>query len=122
MKKKKLTKSIQILADFIDCNFDLIKFNYFFQKSKNILIKNNVKFIKYNFFIFDKNNGATLIFILSNSHLSIHTWPEKKLLNFDLFICNFKKNYEKKILDTYKDFKVLLQPKKTIFKKIIRTT
>ena len=36
------------------------------------------------------NNGAfTLAFILSESHLTLHTWPEKeyKLVCIDLFSC-----------------------------------
>ena len=31
--------------------------------------------------------GYTAFAILSESHMSIHTWPEKKLIAFDLFCC-----------------------------------
>ncbi len=32
-------------------------------------------------------HGATLIVLLEESHLSIHTWPEEKYMAIDLFSC-----------------------------------
>jgi S-adenosylmethionine decarboxylase len=32
--------------------------------------------------------GLTAFAILAESHISIHTWPEKELLCFDLFTCS----------------------------------
>ena len=31
--------------------------------------------------------GYTLLFLLSESHLSVHTFPEKKYISFDLYTC-----------------------------------
>ena len=33
------------------------------------------------------NGAITLVFILAESHLSIHTWPEENLIAIDLFSC-----------------------------------
>ena len=33
------------------------------------------------------NNAVTLVLILAESHLSIHTWPEEDLIAIDLFSC-----------------------------------
>jgi S-adenosylmethionine decarboxylase len=33
------------------------------------------------------NGAITLVLILAESHLSIHTWPEEKLIAIDLFSC-----------------------------------
>jgi S-adenosylmethionine decarboxylase len=33
------------------------------------------------------NGAITLVLILAESHLSIHTWPEESLLAIDLFSC-----------------------------------
>lgn len=33
------------------------------------------------------NNAITLVLILAESHLSIHTWPEEDLIAIDLFSC-----------------------------------
>jgi S-adenosylmethionine decarboxylase len=33
------------------------------------------------------NDAITLVLILAESHLSIHTWPEEQLIAIDLFSC-----------------------------------
>jgi S-adenosylmethionine decarboxylase len=53
---------------------------------KNICIDNNFTIlgeIEHEF----KPQGFTFIFLLSESHLSIHTFPERDYLAFDLFTC-----------------------------------
>lgn len=33
------------------------------------------------------NGAVTAVLLLSQSHLSVHTWPEYKMANFDLLTC-----------------------------------
>ncbi|MHA2366237.1 MAG: adenosylmethionine decarboxylase, partial [Candidatus Hodarchaeales archaeon] len=33
-------------------------------------------------------HGTSIIIVLSESHISIHTWPEHKYMSIDLFICD----------------------------------
>ncbi len=33
------------------------------------------------------NGAVTLVLVLAESHLSLHTWPEERLLSLDLFSC-----------------------------------
>jgi len=33
------------------------------------------------------NGAVTLVLVLAESHLSLHTWPEERLLSVDLFSC-----------------------------------
>jgi S-adenosylmethionine decarboxylase proenzyme len=33
-------------------------------------------------------NGYTSLYLLSESHMSLHSYPEKKCLSFDLYCCN----------------------------------
>lgn len=43
--------------------------------------------------------GITGYCVISESHLSIHTWPEKNYFSFDIFSCrNFKEEIIEKIL------------------------
>lgn len=37
---------------------------------------------------FPTNDGLTKIYVLSQSHLVIHTWPEFSALHFDLMTCS----------------------------------
>lgn len=36
---------------------------------------------------FPDGGGISLIFLLAESHISIHTWPEKKYAAVDIFMC-----------------------------------
>lgn len=38
------------------------------------------------------NGGFTAVICLTESHLSIHTWPENKYLTFDIFLSNYLKD------------------------------
>ena len=44
--------------------------------------------------------GTTLAFILSESHLLVHTWPESGLIHIDLVTCSYPK--EKKFESSLK--------------------
>ena len=46
--------------------------------------------------------GCTIVFLLSESHISIHTFPEKSYLAFDLYTCrSYKDNTEYKKIYEY---------------------
>lgn len=36
---------------------------------------------------FDKSGAFTVLYLLSESHMSIHTWPERRYVAIDLFTC-----------------------------------
>lgn len=52
--------------------------------------------------------GITFVYVLSESHLAIHTWPEYKLLHLDLVTCTHleKKNVEEAIKQSFINFGV----------------
>lgn len=53
-----------------------------------------------NFFHKFKPAGISLVFILSQSHLAVHTWPENSYIHIDIFTCSkvAKLNFLKRIL------------------------
>jgi S-adenosylmethionine decarboxylase len=42
--------------------------------------------------VFAENAGFTAVLALTESHLSIHTWPEHGLATFDVFLSNFRRD------------------------------
>lgn len=48
-----------------------------------------------------ENGGFTAIVCLTESHLSIHTWPEFKMATFDIFLSNYKKDNSEKVKAIY---------------------
>ncbi|MEN6584821.1 MAG: adenosylmethionine decarboxylase [Sulfuricella sp.] len=37
---------------------------------------------------FGSSGGVTGVVILAESHLAVHTWPEKRFVTLDVFVCN----------------------------------
>lgn len=96
-----------IILDLYDVNNEILQsintntlyiFNDFIE---HILKTANVHLLSKNIHFFDFNHenkkiyGAfTALYLLSESHLSIHTWPEKKYIAIDIFTCgNCNINY-----------------------------
>jgi S-adenosylmethionine decarboxylase len=47
--------------------------------------------------------GFTAMVCLTESHLSIHTWPEFNLATFDIFLSNYQKDNSEKVRAIYKE-------------------
>ena len=63
-------------------NYDL--FNIFIE----IIIKNNgATLLSKTIHHFDENGAFTSLYLLAESHLSIHTWPENSFIAIDVFTC-----------------------------------
>jgi len=104
------------LASFIDCELELL---LDIEGLKNAMIdginKSRATILSYTEKIFD-NGGYTILFLLSESHCSIHTYPENKALFTDLFTCGDNCDYtfyQSSMID-------YLKPKKVTSDLIIR--
>jgi S-adenosylmethionine decarboxylase len=67
--------------------------------------------------------GVTSLFLLSESHLSIHTWPEHGKFAMDVYSCNDNYNEEniESIIRKYLPVECIqVQIKRRIFKDIIK--
>jgi len=70
---------------------------------KNILNNLELKFIKKISHKFEPK-GITILFLLSESHLAIHTWPEYGVIHIDLLSCKKidRDKVEKKLKMSFK--------------------
>ncbi len=59
-----------------------------------ILADLDINVIKSDYYEFP-GGGLSIIYILSASHLAIHTWPELNFMHFDLITCSPKTDFEK---------------------------
>ena len=48
-----------------------------------------------------KPAGFTAVVCLSESHLSIHTWPEHQLVNLDIYLSNFQRTNDQTVHSLY---------------------
>jgi len=117
-----MTQGLQILADFKNCNCPtsyFLNLKILKKEAENIIKKSGFKIIKSCSHKFG-NGGVSLVFLVSESHVAVHTWPENNSLNIDIFFCNYTKDNSKKGEKAFKMFCDLYKPKKIIKKNIKR--
>ena len=86
-----------ILFDLIDCPSDLLDDERFVRNNLfHASILSNSEIIKIDFHKFHPQ-GVTGYALLADSHLSIHTWPEKGVAKCDIFTCSANSTPEKAV-------------------------
>lgn len=83
---------LHIVWDLYECDFEAFIERFSpHQARKHIIelvLKSGLHILDSAFFVFE-NNSFSLNIMLSESHLCIHTWPERKYVSLDLFVCNY---------------------------------
>lgn len=80
------------MFDIHDDKFININKNDLYIEKWNLFIKQcfekaNISLLNTTWHNFDNNGAFTVIYLLAESHLSIHTWPEHKYIALDVFTC-----------------------------------
>ncbi|MCS7338559.1 MAG: S-adenosylmethionine decarboxylase [Verrucomicrobiae bacterium] len=114
-----IKKTQQLLADLQRCEFDLRAKQKLKAALKKLLAENSVRVLRSAAQEFP-NDGMTLFYILAESHLALHTWPEKGLVNVDLFLCNYSRNNYHKAKSVMRELIQLLKPGKVIQHRVTR--
>jgi len=75
------------IAELCECNADLLNNSEFISTSLRQAVEHAnatlIEEVKYEF----TPQGITAVCLLSESHISIHTWPEKSYAAVDIFTC-----------------------------------
>ena len=93
--KENKKKGVHYLLDVEGIDFKLLNDKDFLDKTcKEVIRLGNMNLIDSKLHQFNPQ-GLTGIYLLSESHLSFHTWPEKGSISLDFYTCgNFDKAYE----------------------------
>ncbi|MBI2639285.1 MAG: adenosylmethionine decarboxylase [Candidatus Sungbacteria bacterium] len=123
-----MKKSLHILADFHEClgegkyfiNKELVR-----TKTLRIIRRAGFKIVASRFHKFPVTeslgeSGITGVVIVSESHITVHTWPERKFVNVDVFFCNYTRDNSRKARDVFKFFDTLYRPQRTRRKEVRR--
>ena len=116
-----MKNSLNILADFYNCQGVFLTDVGFIRKTIiKIVSDSGFKIINSCFYKFKGGKGISGVFILAESHLAIHTWPEKQSLNLDIFFCNYNRENSKKARLAFKALKRLYRPRRIIKREVRR--
>ena len=75
-----------IIIDLWDCDF-INKIVPLKKMIKEAIKLSKAKILHLHMHRFGKELGITGIAVLAESHISVHTWPERKYIAFDIFMC-----------------------------------
>ncbi|OHA08520.1 MAG: hypothetical protein A3B37_00265 [Candidatus Sungbacteria bacterium RIFCSPLOWO2_01_FULL_59_16] len=64
--------------------------------------------------------GITGVVIVSESHLTIHTWPERRFVNLDVFFCNYTRDNTRKARAVFAEFKKMYRPRRMRLREVWR--
>jgi S-adenosylmethionine decarboxylase proenzyme len=106
---------IHIIANFFGCTENtnlLIDKDGLNQTLSEIVRKNKMNILSDSFYKFPEG-GVTGFLLLAESHVSIHTWPERdNYFSFDVFVCNYTKDNTESAKKILEDVKEIFKPKK----------
>lgn len=77
---------------------------------------NQVGFTGYSF----EGGGYTLVFLLAESHVSVHTWPEYGYATLDVFVCNVTKNNSDCAIELFDIIVKMFDPIKLVKRSLLR--
>jgi spermidine synthase len=64
--------------------------------------------------------GITGTLLLAESHLAIHTWPERRGVTLDVYVCNFTGDNTGKARQLFDELMVAFRPKEQVVNRITR--
>ena len=64
--------------------------------------------------------GITGAVLLAESHLAIHTWPERRGVTLDVYVCNFTGDNEGKARQLFDELMVAFRPQDKVVNRIVR--
>lgn len=112
----KMPDSIHIIADFCECPLELLELGTTGERLLNETVAEsalNCVLIRYHQF---QPRGYTAAALLTESHITLHTWPEHLSVQIDIFTCG---SHEKAI-KAYEILKRLFKPGKVSEKILYR--
>ncbi len=57
-------------------------------------------------------SGATGVVLLAESHLAVHTWPERRFVSVDLYVCNHGQDNTAKAADLFQRLRQAFLPQR----------
>lgn len=77
-----------LIASYLQCDLEALSdLNQLRQTMRDAVMASGATILDASDYAFDANGGLTMMLLLSESHASIHTYPEHKACFVDIFTC-----------------------------------
>jgi S-adenosylmethionine decarboxylase proenzyme len=120
-------KGLHIIADLYNCQKgDLLVSS---EKLRTLCVKAcqdvGLTVLGEHFYQFDgadgtQDGGATGAVVLAESHLAIHTWPERNGATLDVYVCNYTADNTQKAESVYQALIKALKPGDVLIERVQR--
>lgn len=120
-------KGLHIIADLYNCRkSDFLVSSH---SLRDLCVKactdSGLTVLGQHFYQFDamdgtQNGGSTGAVVLAESHLAIHTWPERDGATLDVYVCNFTADNTAKAELVYKTLIAALEPADVLVERLQR--
>ena len=120
-------KGLHIIADLYNCrNSELLVSS---EKLRDLCVKactdSGLTVLGQHFYQFDgmdgtQTGGSTGAVVLAESHLAIHTWPERDGATLDVYVCNFTADNTAKAESVYSTLLEALDPADVLVERLQR--
>ena len=110
---------LHIIANFYDCNYNFEAEENLLEECLHLCEKSGLQIVGKSSHHFEPQ-GFTFAILLAESHLCMHTWPEKKSVCFDIYICNHSQENKNKAIFVFEEIQKILNPKRIDSKHIDR--
>ncbi|RME89638.1 MAG: adenosylmethionine decarboxylase [Candidatus Hydrogenedentota bacterium] len=111
-KFEKVSGGLHILGDFYGCRGGqeyMLDADLLYEFCSEQVKQAGLTEIGQSFYQFP-DAGVTGTILLAESHVAIHTWPEKDYLTLDVFVCNVTQDNTEKAKKLFNAFVELFQP------------
>jgi len=114
---------LHIISEFFECkNSDMLMNKEELENKISDIVKGSgLTIVGTYFHQFGEGNGVTGVVVLAESHVSIHTWPERdNFVNIDVFVCNVTQDNTGKARAVYEKLRGMLEPEKDEMQEVMR--
>ena len=64
--------------------------------------------------------GVTGVVVLAESHVALHTWPERQAVTLDIYVCNFSRDNRDNAHQLYQLLEAVFQPGASVLREVER--
>ena len=113
---------LHIISEFFGCkNNGMLKNKGELEKKLTAIVNDSGLTVVGTYFHQFGEGGVTGVVVLAESHVSIHTWPEREnFVNSDVFVCNVTQDNTDKAKAVYEKMKGLFSPEKEETQEVMR--